>query len=511
MQGSNILYQEAPDKLNAKRVAQFIRHHSTYQLPRLVKLDEYYQARDTAILTDDSRRNEEGKADHRAVHSFAKYIADFHTAFSVGNPINIKTPKESERFDEFNKVNDIDAHNYDMFLDMTRYGRAYEYIYRGVDNIEHIVRLDPKETFVIYDKSVDPQPVMAVRYRLNQQVDVQGVVTNMYIVETWTDTQHTIYKPSLSDAELVVDDVEPQQIFPVVEYQNNTFRMGDYENVITLIDLYDASQSDTANYMTDLNEAMLVIKGDVDTLFDGSTVMQGVDPTDPNAMMKLAEDKLEMLKEMRQANMLLLKSGTTMSGAQTSVDAEYIHKEYDVNGAEAYKKRVAADIHKFSHTPDLTDEKFSGNSSGVAMKYKLLGTFELASTKRRQFTHGLYRRYSLVGELETKLHDKWDLDAGMLNFTYRDNLPTDDVTTIKELVDAGAQLPQKYLYQLLPNVTDPQDIIDMMEEQRKNPVGGFSLTNGGADNGTTDDDGDAEVRGQETAEQSDGSKKDNQR
>lgn len=509
MQGSNILYQEAPEKLDAKRVAQFIRHHMTVQLPRLKKLDEYYQARDTAILGANNRRSEEGKADHRAVHSFAKYIADFHTAFSVGNPINVKTLKESARFDEFNKINDIDAHNYDMFLDMTRYGRAYEYIYRGKDNIEHVVRLDPQETFVIYDKSVDPQPVMAVRYHLVQNVDSQGAVINKYVCETWTETEHIVYKPSLSDADLTVDYSEAQLIFPVVEYQNNTFRMGDYENVITLIDLYDASQSDTANYMTDLNDAMLVIKGDIDTLFDGSMLMQGVDPNDPAAMKKLAEDKLDMLKEMRQANMLLLKSGTTISGAQTNVDAEYIHKEYDVNGAEAYKKRVAADIHKFSHTPDLTDEKFSGNSSGVAMKYKLLGTFELASTKRRQFTHGLYRRYALIGELETKLHDKWELDAGELDFTYRDNLPTDDVTTIKELVDAGAQLPQKYLYQLLPNVTDPQDIIDMMEEQRKSPVGGFSLMNGGSDDGTTDDSGNAEIRGQEAAEQSDGSTKDN--
>ena len=31
-----------------------------------------------------------------------------------------------------------------------------------------------------------------------------------------------------------------------------------------LIDLYDEAQSDTANYMSDLNDAMLLIKGNVD-------------------------------------------------------------------------------------------------------------------------------------------------------------------------------------------------------------------------------------------------------
>ena len=33
--------------------------------------------------------------------------------------------------------------------------------------------------------------------------------------------------------------------------------------VITLIDLYDNAESDTANYMSDLNDAMLLIKGNL--------------------------------------------------------------------------------------------------------------------------------------------------------------------------------------------------------------------------------------------------------
>ena len=51
---------------------------------------------------------------------------------------------------------------------------------------------------------------------------------------------------------------------PIIEYMNNKFRQGDYEDVLNLIDLYDAAQSDTANYMTDLNDAYLVIQGNVD-------------------------------------------------------------------------------------------------------------------------------------------------------------------------------------------------------------------------------------------------------
>ena len=40
-------------------------------------------------------------------------------------------------------------------------------------------------------------------------------------------------------------------------------------------------------------------------------------------------------------------------------------------------RRSRDDIHKFSMIPDLTDENFAANASGVAMKYKLFGLEQL--------------------------------------------------------------------------------------------------------------------------------------
>ena len=161
---SNLLYQEDITNLTPDRIMKFIFHHHEYQLPRLKKLDQYYKGQNEGILSPPSRRIETGKSDHRAIHSFGKYIADFQTAYSVGNPVNVKLDDDDKRLDKITRVNDLDALNYDLFLDMTRYGRAYEYVYYGSDSIEHCVRLDPLDTFVIYSLDVDPQPIMAVRY-----------------------------------------------------------------------------------------------------------------------------------------------------------------------------------------------------------------------------------------------------------------------------------------------------------------------------------------------------------
>lgn len=487
----NMIYQEDLSQLTPDRVMKFIVHHSQYQRPRLVKLDGYYEGHNNGILSPQTRRVETGKSDHRAVHSFGKYIADFQTAYSVGNPINVKLANEDPRFDQITRVNDMDALNYDLFLDMTRYGRAFEYIYHGEDGLEHCVRLDPLDTFVIYSLDVDPQPIMAVRYHSVELVDKDDNINIRIVPETWTAEEYCKYKPTDIGGAMYLDAKQRLTAFPVVEYDNNRFRTGDFEHVISLIDLYDAAQSDTANYMTDLNDALLVISGDIDALFNGNTLLSGVDPNDPDEMVKLEKDKMALIKEQKDANMLLLKSGISAGGQQTSVDAKYINKEYDVSGTEAYKKRIADDIHKFSHTPDLTDSNFASNVSGVAMKYKLLGTVELAAIKRRMFEKSLYQRYTIIAMLEQAAHTPWKTDPDALQFTFRDNLPSDDISQITALQTAGAVLPQKYLYQFLPGITDPEEVVKMMDDQRLKGEYSEDLSNDEDTEGT-----DQSVRGQ---------------
>ncbi|MDF8368302.1 phage portal protein [Weissella paramesenteroides] len=467
-QKANLIYQDELENLTPKRIMQFVKHHNQYQRPRLEKLDEYYKGLNVGILEQDTRRIDEGKSDHRAVHSFGKYIADFQTSFSIGNAITVKHDDDT-RLDMIEDTNSFDDINSDLFLDMTRFGRAYEYIYRGEDDIEHSVALSPLETFVIYSLDVEPQPIMAVRYHLIDTID-DAVISNEYRIETWTESEYVSYQPTTINGYLVPSETFELYAFPMIEYKNNKFRIGDFENVIPLIDLYDAAQSDTANYMTDLNDAMLVIKGDIDTLLQGSNMMNGIDPTDEDAAVKLAKDKMEILKSMKSANMLLLKSGVSMTGQQTNVDADYIHKEYDVTGTESYKNRLAHDIHKFSHTPDLTDENFAGNASGVAMKYKVLGTIELASTKRKAFETGLRQRYAIIKQLEDLSASGMKVEPNEIRFTFTDNMPVDDVATIGQIVNAGATLPQEYLYQFLPNVTDPSEIVDMLATQQASQV-----------------------------------------
>ncbi len=213
----------------------------------------------------------------------------------------------------------------------------------------------------------------------------------------------------------------------------------------SLIDLYDAAQSDTANYMTDFNEATLVISGDLD----------------------MGRYSVRDVIEMKKANLLLLENGINPDGSKTQTDAKYVYKQYDVAGTEAYKERLQKDIHKISFVPDLTDEAFGGTQSGEAMKYKLFGFQQLAKTSQRGFKKGLMRRYRLLLNIKNYVNEADNVDLGDFTISFTPNLPKAVLEELKALADAGAQFSQETLLELASFVEDAQTEIDRVKEEQE--------------------------------------------
>lgn len=125
-------------------------------MPRLETLEDYYLARNTGILSG-KRRLDDTKSDHRVVHNFAKYVSRFIVGYLTGNPITIthKDENTNAKLIELNDHNDADAVNSDLALNLSIYGRAYEIVYRDFEDKDTFKLLDPKNTFVVYDMTLD--------------------------------------------------------------------------------------------------------------------------------------------------------------------------------------------------------------------------------------------------------------------------------------------------------------------------------------------------------------------
>ena len=430
---------------DTNQLIAMIRDHHENQCPRLAALDDYMKANNSYIYGDDSRRHEEERADHRAAHNFAKVINVFDVGYNTGVPIKkvSENDKINEIIAEYDRVNDIEALDSELWRDMKKYGRAYELQYRNKDDEDKSVISNVFETFVCYGLDVERTPLFAVRYP-KYKVKTQEFTT----VSVYTDNEVITYKPcQLNALKLEEEGKETHEWgeVPITEYSPDRYRMSGYEDIIPLIDLYDAAQSDTANYMTDLNEATLVITGDLN----------------------LKKYTVHDLAEMKKSNLMLLASGMNPDGSRSQTDAKYVYKQYDATGAEAYKDRLQKDIHKISFVPDLTDEAFSGTQSGEAMKYKLFGFQQMAKTGQRGFKKGLMRRYRLLMNMKHFVNEADNTDLGNLKITFTPNLPKAILEELKTLVDSGMEISQETLMGLASFIDDVKDEIAKIEEEQK--------------------------------------------
>lgn len=428
---ANIQYELSED-YELKDVVSLIRHHNEVQAKRLNVLQMYFKAKNEMILNA-HRRKEADMADYRNAHAFAPYISNFITNVACGENVKIQASEQyMETLDElaeFNDINDTDRLNYSITLDISRYGRAYEMLFRDKHDNTRTVKLNPMRTFIVYDDTILHEPLIAVRYTPIARGGGFG-----FEFDIIDDKSVTSYETKGNKVRLVDEEQHAFGVLPVFEYANNEARTGDYEIVLPLIDAYDSAQSDTSNYMTDLNDAILAITGNV-----GLSVTEA--------------------RKMKDANLLLLTPPIDkLTGKEGgSVDAKYLYKQYDVNGSEAYKSRIANDIHKFTYTPDMNDHNFAGTQSGEAMKYKLFGLLQNVSIKQQELKRGLKKRYKLLQRIKENLRET-PIDISAVSFIFDVKLPSDSKEQIENFKSLGGTLSQRTLLEMLPaNIVDDVD------------------------------------------------------
>lgn len=383
------------------------------QVERLNILESYSNGNNYTILNG-RKRLEPEKADYRIRHDLGGQASRFFTGYTVGQPISIgatDTDMELTSIDDFNTYNDIDALNRELVYDASRFGRAFELHYFDEFEQPAVALIDAKEMFTVRSADVRKEIIAAVHCPIYNGKMFVTVYTDKEIVSYDNNWQETNRKPN------------PYKMVPVVEWQNTRDRLGDWEKGLPLIDAYDAAESDTANYMSDLNDAMLVIKGDVE-----STGMNASD-----------------IMQMKQANMLVLESGVGHNGQQTSLEAGYIYKQYDVSGVESYKTRLIKDFFRIVGLPNLQDDATFSATSGIAIRYKLVDLQQVTSVKRGFFIKALKRRYKLLQSLSENLKGFEAVNANLLTFTFHENLPTDVWAEIQAAINSGMEVSQETL------------------------------------------------------------------
>lgn len=426
---SNIHYRvDSLEDLKAngyKVLLDILRHFQEYQIPRLSVLDDYSKGRNTAIFGGD-RRKDDSKADYRIAHNFGKLIAQFVAGYTTSVPLKYSLPEDKKlekKLLAFNKANDIPTLDNELMYDVAKFGRAYDIQYK-TETGNKIKQANVFETFVIYDTTIERKPIAAVRI---VESGFNGSSETKYLVSLYTASEITHFKELSFGMSSLDVDREEKHFFngvPVVEYQSNRYRTSWYEDVLPLIDAYDQSASDTSNYMTDVINSLLVISGDFSTA--GNNVS-------------------DIIKQIKRYGVLGLQSGFDRSGNSTSISANYISPEFDSTASESYKERIRKDIFNISNIPDMSDQNFSGNASGIAIRYKIFGFEQAIAQTINAFKRSLADRCELLFKHENNLNNtKRDLPNVTIEST--PNLPYAVSEELKMLADAGVPVSRKTMY-----------------------------------------------------------------
>ena len=431
-----------------ERLKNFVGTHRAEQLDRLKELKRYYLADNNIKYREE--KSDPYSADNRIASDWAKYITVFEQGYMLGNPVEYKNENAEIQnlIDNFSKQNNEQDHNVAIKTDLAIYGRAYELLNTFQDEDGSVwvklYRMDPEQTFVIYDDSFEQRSLMAVNYYSisygnGHKRDFVKVYTSNAIYEYVDDNQDTDTLKLKEVSEHFFNGV------PVNEFSNNADRTGAFEAVLDSIDAYDLSQSELANFQQDSNEALLVISGNPFTGVEDKDFMED-GRINPNG-------RLAVSQAFKKAKILILDDNPIPGGSAPS--ANYLVKTYDTTGAEAYKERLVNDILRFTFTPDTTDNNFAGTQSGEAMKYKMMAADNYRGKQELLFEKGLMRRLRLAVNI-WKIKGNDSENYSLINETdvvFTPNLPQNDTELVAIVKSLYGVVSEQTIVEILEQVT----------------------------------------------------------
>lgn len=437
------MYRTDKEELSIEDIQKFIKKHKAESI-RYIKLQKYYEGKHD-ILDHTSR---DGQPNNKIVNPYPKYITDMLVGYFVGQPISYTSKEEDGLLEDLQAIfdySDEQEENLELAKICSIKGKAYELLYRDEDARIRFNEFGPDQMFVIYDMTISPSIKFAIRY-----YDVGEGNDKITYAEVYDKEVCTLYKGK--DSDLSLEQITPHTFkdVPVVEYVNNKEEQGDFEQVITLIDAYNKAQSNTLNDMDQFTDAYLILVN-----------MAGTDS--------------ERIDELKRNRVMLLDDDG---------DAKWLIKEINDAWVENYKDRVRRDIHKFSYTPDMQDESFGNNLSGVSIRYKILAMEQIRSNKERKFKKGLQRRIELICN-SLSLEKDIDLFTS-INIKFANTLPQNIYELSQTIKNLSPYLSSETLLNQLPFVENAKEELEKKKAEDEEITSSYDFTNIDNAGGDTD-------------------------
>lgn len=424
------MYTLAKDtKITNKVLNEVIEYNEKFK-DRYKHLEDYYIGKQDIC----SRKKEDRLKNNKVMINHAKYITDTCVGYLLGNPVDYQVNNEYDIepvLDAYKKqtINDLDV---EIAKDVSIFGLQYEYVYTNEDAEPKSCEIDNRNAIIVYDDTVEHNKLFGLIYRPIYKGDTLDHYEIIYV----DDKKIVNYESNDKTLNKVGKEI-PHAFgkVPMIQYKNNTEFLGDFEPVISLIDAYNLLQSDRVNDKEQLVDAILCLYG-----------------------MDFDSDQADMLKESRM-----------LANIPVDGKVEYLVKTLQENDVDILRQNLEADIHKISMVPNMADNNFVGNASGVAIRYKLLAFEQNIKNKERYMEKGLMERFELYNNYLTTQSKMTEVPIEEVDAVFKRNLPSNDFETSQMINNLADFVDSETLISQLSFIKDASDIVEAkrMEDEAK--------------------------------------------
>ncbi len=409
-----------------------------FELKEKVKLNRYwnYYKGEQEIMRKVA--TDIGKPCNKIITNYCYNIAQNYQGYITGIPIAYSSDKDFTAIQEVLNYNDVKNEDSELLRNALIFGRAFEINYIDEDGKQRFKVLDSREVIPVYDTTLNNDLLYIIRYYL---VDNVGENLDEYYVEVYTATTIRIYRSSqnFTSFSLLDERLHHYQQVPITVFSLNKEEESVFDKVMTLQDAYNKLLSSEVDDFEAFCDAYMVLKGCI------------------------AED--EDIKTMKQNRVLVLDNDAS---------AEYLTKSVSDTQIENMLKNINDTIHKIANSPDFNDEKLLAQS-GIAMRYKLVGFENVASSIVANMTKALQRRIELICEIIhlTGGEEYWR----DINIIFTRNLPVNVLESAQVVNQLRGLVSDETLLTLLPFINNPQEEIERITKQKQENMVLYNFAN----------------------------------
>ena len=416
-------------------LGKILNRFQTVELPKLVKSYKYYKGEQAITL---KQPTDTGKPANKIITNFCHTITDTYEGYLTGVPIQYS----NDNFDEILnilKYNDVKNEDGEFLRQGLIFGRSFEICYIDEDKKQRFRTLDPRECIPVYDNTLNNNLLYVIRFWRSDMFDKSN---EEYIVEVYGAQSTKRYKSNVGFSSFTLIEEVPNFYgqCPITVFSLNTEEESIFHNIMSLQDAYNTLLSSEIDDWESFCDAYMILKGAA-----------------------IDEEEMENMKKHR----LLIMD--------TDAEAQYLTK--DVNDVQIRNmlQLVNDNIHKIACCPDFSQESF-GTSSGIALRYRLLGFENNAAAIESNFKMALQRRIELLCSIiqltggEALWRD--------VKITFYRNLPINLEETSTIVNNLRGLVSDETLLSQIPFISDVEEEMKKLSKQKEAAVSLYNFGNG---------------------------------